>query len=463
MIAKFEKIGHCVLKRGRGWFGICLITLCSLLGSCTSTPVMPESDSPPATSSETTTSPVAVIEQPPVATPVKYQGPLRHFYQALQRLESNGTTPVNILHLGDSHSTSDKFSGHLRYLFQQRFGSAGRGMLPVGQPFSYFRPTQVKVSQVGPWRVSNSFKTSGHYGLSGFITASDQPTHSIHLELIEGQPFEEVVIEFLRDPNAGTILVQVDNRPTWEIDTNGDSGTADHDVLTIPGGGHRMTLSPKGDGTIKLLSWHFRNNHKGILYHSHAIAGTTINIMNQWNPKIIAQEMVQLKPDLIIIVYGTNEGFNDHLKASLYEKSFREKIALLQQAIPQDTSIVIVGPPDAQRLPGYCSKKIASCHPLDLYEIEQYSSLLSSKNSRLCRWHSPPMLNVVREIQRRIAIEQGYFFWDWSEVMGNVCGTHLWSTQVPAWAARDHVHLTGPGYQYSAESLFNAIMKEYHF
>jgi lysophospholipase L1-like esterase len=317
----------------------------------------------------------------------------------------------------------------------------------------------VKISQTGNWRIKNSFKTFGHYGVSGFTTSSDRATDSITLEMTEGNSFEEVEIEFLRSPNAGTILVDVNNRYTWEIVTKGTSGIADREVLTIPGGGQWLTLSPKGDGAVELLSWNFRNHRKGILYHSHGIVGVTIHVMNQWDPSIVAWELQQLNPALILLAFGTNEGFNDRLKKEDYERSFREKVKFLQQSVPQGTSVVIIGPPDAQRLPGYCSKNVA-CSSLDDYEIEKYSTLLSEKNRRLCRWHSPPKLNVVREIQRRVANEQGYFFWDWSKVMGGECGTHFWATQTPSLAAGDHVHLTSAGYHFSAEALFNDLMIE---
>ncbi len=60
--------------------------------------------------------------------------PLKSFYRSLNNLSN--AYPVNILHLGDSHTASDKFSGRLRQLFQRRFGSAGRGMLPMGLPMT---------------------------------------------------------------------------------------------------------------------------------------------------------------------------------------------------------------------------------------------------------------------------------------------------------------------------------------
>ncbi len=65
---------------------------------------------------------------------------LTAFHQALASLEAGRTQRVNILQIGDSHTAGDHFSGRLRELFQGQFGNAGRGMLPPGSPFPYWRP-----------------------------------------------------------------------------------------------------------------------------------------------------------------------------------------------------------------------------------------------------------------------------------------------------------------------------------
>ncbi|MEE4295573.1 MAG: hypothetical protein V2J20_03020, partial [Wenzhouxiangella sp.] len=85
---------------------------------------------------------------------------LKAFAKSLTALEQGQRTQVRILQLGDSHTASDRFSGHLRRLFQRDYGNAGRGDLPPGLPWRLFSPTQVSVTQDGAWQLHNSFNRS---------------------------------------------------------------------------------------------------------------------------------------------------------------------------------------------------------------------------------------------------------------------------------------------------------------
>ena len=102
---------------------------------------------------------------------------LAAFYEALAEMK-NGTAkgPVNTLQIGDSHTANDSFSTRMRELFQARFGDAGRGMLPPGIPFTYYRPSQVTVTADG-WRTVGSLDPSnpGPFGLAGFARARSRP------------------------------------------------------------------------------------------------------------------------------------------------------------------------------------------------------------------------------------------------------------------------------------------------
>src|SRR5580704_618750 len=100
----------------------------------------------------------ACLERPPPPSPLPVEtrlsspAALAPFFAALAALEERqAQDPVRVLQLGDSHTANDSLSGRLRDRFQARFGDAGRGWLPAGIPFKYYRPHQVSVSETG-WR-----------------------------------------------------------------------------------------------------------------------------------------------------------------------------------------------------------------------------------------------------------------------------------------------------------------------
>ena len=83
--------------------------------------------------------------------------------------------PVVILQIGDSHTANDSFSGRLRELFQARFGDAGRGVLPPGVPYRYYRPARVTVTSEG-WSVVSSYRGDpGPFGITGLRQHADGP------------------------------------------------------------------------------------------------------------------------------------------------------------------------------------------------------------------------------------------------------------------------------------------------
>jgi hypothetical protein len=81
---------------------------------------------------------------------------LAQFHRRLHELKAGRIKRLTILQIGDSHTEAEHFSGHLRALFQARFGNAGRGMLAPGSPVAYWRPSQVRAEQSGKWQVFTS-------------------------------------------------------------------------------------------------------------------------------------------------------------------------------------------------------------------------------------------------------------------------------------------------------------------
>ena len=107
-----------------------------------------------------------------IAAKLGPSAPLLPLYRALSR---GAATVVVILQIGDSHTANDSFSGRLRELFQARFGDAGRGVLPPGVPYRWYRPARVTVTSEG-WSVVSSYRGDpGPFGITGLRQHADGP------------------------------------------------------------------------------------------------------------------------------------------------------------------------------------------------------------------------------------------------------------------------------------------------
>lgn len=396
---------------------------------------------------------------PEIAAPVLQ--PLTPLFKALAALEAGtAAEPVVMMQIGDSHTANDAFAGRLRELFQERFGAAGRGLLPPGIPYQYYRPAQVTVSQAGPWTFRSSLKPSakGPFSLTGFRLSPDGPGAVVTVESTEPEGFDRVALELAARPGGGggVPAVTIDGVPAEPAAQAGG-------FVAFPAPPGSRTLEIRADRTsADLLSVVVERRRPGVVYENQGIIGATVEVQGRWDPDRVRAALAFRRPALIVVAYGTNEGFNDSLDPIRYAAAYERRVKALQAAAP-DAAIVVMGPPDANRCSGPSRGKVkASCVPLTAEEGRNDAELFQGKpKGEACRWHPPPKLAVVREIQRRLAPAQGWLFWDWERAMGGPCSIDAWTRRDPPLALGDHVHLRAAGYRLTADILFAELMDRY--
>jgi lysophospholipase L1-like esterase len=340
--------------------------------------------------------------------------------------------PVRIVQLGDSHSAGDFFSGRLRELFQERFGAAGRGLLPPGIPYPYFRPALVAVAESEGWRHANSLTGSGPFGVTGSIAQSAEAGASMDLRDTEPAGFDRGFFEVLRQPGAGAVRWQVDSGPAHELDTAAARVAPQWVAFEAPRGSRQLRLAAADGRAVTLLGWGSERAAPGVVYENLGVSGATVGIVGHWSDAAIAEELRRRRPAAIVVAYGTNEAVEPETALAGYGGKFERAVARLAAAAPE-AAIVVVGPPDVNRRgAGECGG-----------------------------WTVPPGLALVRRAQREAAARHGWYFWDWQQAMGGDCAIDRWAGRDPPLAAADHVHLTAAGYRHSAELLFAVLMDAY--
>ena len=178
----------------------------------------------------------------------------------------------------------------------------------------------------------------------------------------------------------------------------------------------------------------------GVIYANLGTIGASVDIIDRWNPAFLRQEFAHLSPSLIVVAFGTNEGFRDSTDPHEYAVEFDAKLRKLHAAAP-NAALLVLGPPDGDRRRRKGSAEPPACGDPN--------------------WTEPPRLAAVRAAQRAVAQRDGAYFWDWREAMGGACSMLRWAATDPPFAAPDHVHLFAPGYQATAETLFRTIMDGY--
>lgn len=182
------------------------------------------------------------------------------------------------------------------------------------------------------------------------------------------------------------------------------------------------------------LMWRLRGRFEGreIILDARGRVGATLNAMATTEPVLASGDGT---PDLVVIAYGTNEGFDELLDPAAYEALLRGQIDRVRRAAP-GASILILGAPEAMRGDGG-----GTC-PGD---TEQ-------------RWKAPAMLSVVRDVQHRVAASTGVAFWDWKGRMGGDCSAFTLTLGDAPLMRSDHVHFTQAGGNWIGSLLFADLM-----
>ncbi|HEY1224543.1 MAG TPA: GDSL-type esterase/lipase family protein [Brevundimonas sp.] len=378
-------------------------------------------------------------------------------FEALRATETGERdVPVHILQIGDSHTAGDRITGKLRADLQARFGNGGRGVLPAGIPYAGYAPMQVEVAAEG-WTSevaslaatgTNAYAPFGAAGMRGRVSPGD------HLDLRfdpGSEPHWLVVCGWPRGPGAG-LAVQGDAETRMvDLNTGPDGGTAPACVslpqyeqavseIRLLGVGAGVTLSSvlavKDDaGRWPGSSWTARPR-PGVLVSNLGVIGSTLADFASRDDAMLGLEFGAFHPTLVILAYGTNEGFDDGLDGAAYERLLRGQIDRIR-GISGSAPILILGAPDALR-----SGAPSGC---------------SADGLR----RPPPNLAVVRDVQRRVAAEMGVAFWDWRGRMGGDCSADRLATMAEPLMRGDRVHFTSEGADWIGGMLSRDLMAAY--
>ncbi|MEM7444006.1 MAG: GDSL-type esterase/lipase family protein [Pseudomonadota bacterium] len=394
---------------------------------------------------------------------------LNAFYRDLNALETGRREdPVVVLQIGDSHTAGDRFTGRLRAQLQSRFGDAGRGYLQPGVPFAYYNPSGVFAEQSDGWEAVGSLSRNapGPFGLSGYRQTAVDAGEVMRLTSDTFAGFDYAWLQIAARPGGGRLFVSADGGGIGEVATDSARPESRRVELSIPAGTRTLQVETLDDAPVSLAGWGVGRNQPGVVVDAIGVGGATVSVVDNWSPDRVADEVAERDPSLVILSFGTNEGYDNTLDLDAYRQVWRARLNQVQRWAP-NASIVVIGAPDGNRRARGCpdldDPSDGICAPLAPTEVETYLDLLAddSDGPDICRFHPPPNLGSVRAIQREVAASQGVWYWDWSTVMGGACGIHNWVIASTPLAYNDHVHLRDEGYLISADAFYSALMEGY--
>ncbi|MBA4805330.1 MAG: hypothetical protein H2038_11825 [Brevundimonas sp.] len=364
---------------------------------------------------------------------------LETLFEALAETEAGRrATAVHILQLGDSHTAGDRITGKVRAVLQRRFGDAGRGVLPPGIPYEGYAPYGVEVTATG-WRTvlaplagPEGFGLAG-VGLAGVQALALEPGGELRLRPEGGEAAARLIAAC--GEGTGRLRVEAGGEVRFEQGFDGGGAVRSCVHRRADGPAEEIVLRPV-DGSLKLHDVRLDSGGAGVVLSSLGVVGATLRDLAARDEAVVALQLANWRPSLIVLAYGTNEGFEDGLDPAAYEALLRGQIGRLRRLAPA-ASLMILGAPDALRsgVEGGCSAD--------------------------GRRAPPPSLAVVRDVQRRVAADTGVAFWDWRGRMGGDCSSDRLALLPEPLMRGDRVHFTSAGADWIGGVLADDLLGAY--
>jgi lysophospholipase L1-like esterase len=342
---------------------------------------------------------------------------------------------LRVVQLGDSHTGGDYFTQALRERLQQRFGSAGIGWLTPGHAKNH-RSAQALMRMSGQWKMRISRAEPDRYPLGGMVNQA-QPEAGI--EIVPKMPLTGLlrVSIWSRKPSEAPVDGWTLTMPDGEVRAIGAPSGDDWEVSDVIGnasGANSVVLRASGNAP-ELGGIALDTLAPGVTVDALGIVGATQKVISKWQPEALKSQLAWRHPDLLILSYGTNEGFDSNLDVNAYRADLRSTIEQLRVAAP-DAAILLIGAPNA-------GKKSGAGEDIG------------------CKRDLPPALRSVQTIQRQVAQADKVLYWDWAGSMGGPCAMQEYAASTPPLARDDLVHFTEEGYARSGAALFKDLIDKY--
>lgn len=360
---------------------------------------------------------------------------------------------LTVLHVGDDHTSSDLFTGAVRKILQARYGVGGPGYLVAGRPHVGVLNDTFYVGVSPGWTYASIQRSRDmdDFMLSGFNTIASKAQESLAFTARQPIGYDFVEVEAVQRPGGGTIEIRADDTLLCRCALEASAVQRVALRMVRPDGApasfRRLTIVTQDDRAVTIASLGVYRQG-GVVYASVGFPDATVDLLNTFDSTLLREELQRLAPQAVVLAFGIGEAGNDGIDIARYRAKYLSVLGKIRQALP-DARIVMILPPDAERLPEACRAQAATaeCRP------NPPGGAVASTADKTCSWRTLPNLALVRETQRQIAVDQALPFWNWADAMPATCGAHDWTKSTPKLMNGDHVHLTSEGYRRSAETF----------
>lgn len=414
---------------------------------------------------------------------------LKPFFEKLEELDEKKRDKIRIVQIGDSHVQAGFFQRQVRALLQERFGNAGLGFVFPYRLAKSNGIKEVKFSSSVPWEGKrNIFATDiDPVGLSGFGLTTKERNFALKLEITDADYYFNSVKIFTPSGNAMYNLAKAKEKINFENYSiqkkihpikSGEAlsiiarkyGVSVQQIKNANGlksnvirAGAKLIIpvqtkvaAPVQASSFEILPSNFspefvdyhspeqmedlwllpndvpgsyalnglvlEKDHSGIVYSGIGVNGARFADYNK--TPLFFDQLKALQADLIVVSLGTNESF-DELEDDQFKERMETFIKEIRKRQP-DAAIMVTTPPPSLKKRTYPNNY-----------AKTYADLIKDA-----------------------AQENQFAVWNLFEVLGGE--NQVKNNFNKGLVAKDYIHYTEKGYEYSADLFTQALMNAYY-
>lgn len=327
-----------------------------------------------------------------------------------------------ILHYGGSHIQAENPTTVARNLFQESFGSGGRGLLFSYGAANTYSSINYTSTFTGKWTYNKSYqgkKQELPLGVCGMVVETTDTLASLSFGMKKAiaPNLNMVTVMYEQDDRSMKLVVKVNDSmiSALRFIPQGVSFSWTDSIRSI------QLILKKSAESERFRFYGINVEHeasRGIVYHSTGVGAAafkSILILEK-----LPEQIPVINPDIVILDFGTND--------ILYDNKIDYKLPLeVEKAISWWKSMV-----------------------------PEVLIVLTSTQDLYYKKHPITAGVLFRDLMDSLAKKNDCLFWNWYDLSGGLNTIRTWATL--GYAKSDYIHLTKSGYQVKGGLLYTSFM-----
>lgn len=317
---------------------------------------------------------------------------------------------LHIVQLGDSHTAGDTMTDALRQRLQARMGDGGMGWA-MPMYFSGQRMARFGYDNVDFTPISSRHEFGENYTLGGMIAKPLWHGATLTLKAKQFEQPQKLYISLRQSVGDGRFIAQDARGQRFALQTTPKDGQWQLVAITAT-----LPVTLYNDGANRSAIggwWAFNPSGRGAVVSAIGINGAELSYWNRWNASAWQRELSLIRPNLLVLAYGTNEAYNN-VSSETVRQELTKRIRQIRTTSPQTAILIMSAPEVLKSTSGDCGVR-------------------------------PQTLTQIQKVQREVAQTERTLYWDWQGAMGGQCSMKWWIRQGKA--SSDGVHFSKVGYE----------------